>query len=312
MDQPLPITDTDEFDTSVSMGDGSCNHPHDDLRNGDVFALSQRRKFAGHYPEKPHVLEHGLREHRLLALDALAELAGRLPAESIEYNRGDLPIGIDGKPEPTGLSIEDTIRKIASSNSWAVLKNIEHCAPYARLLHDLLAEIRPEIEAKTGAMLRPQGFVFISSPDAVTPYHFDPEHNILLQLRGSKVMTQFPAGDARFAPDTVHESYHSGGARELTWQSGFAGEGTELAIGPGEALYVPVMAPHHVRNGPESSISLSITWRSDWSFEEADARGFNRQIRRLGLSPTAPARWPGSNRAKALAFRAMRKLKLVG
>ena len=31
-------------------------------------------------------------------------------------------------------------------------------------------------------MMKPQGFIFISSPDAVTPYHFDPEHNILLQL----------------------------------------------------------------------------------------------------------------------------------
>ena len=50
-------------------------------------------------------------------------------------------------------------------------------------------------------MLKPQGFIFVSSPDAVTPYHFDPEHNILLQLRGTKAMTLFPAGDPRFAPD---------------------------------------------------------------------------------------------------------------
>jgi hypothetical protein len=28
----------------------------------------------------------------------------------------------------------------------------------------------------------------------VTPFHFDPEHNILLQIRGRKTMTIFPAG----------------------------------------------------------------------------------------------------------------------
>jgi hypothetical protein len=273
-----------------------------------VFDTAARATFAANYPETPHVLRHALAEHELLTLDALAGLAGRLPERSIEYNRGDLPIGVDGKPGGTGLSIEETIRHIARSNSWAVLKNVERVPEYEALLLSLLGEVRPEIEAKTGAMLRPQAFVFISSPNAVTPYHFDPEHNILLQLVGRKTMTQFPAGDPTFAPDAIHESYHSGGARELTWREELTAGGREFALGPGEAVYVPVMAPHFVRNGPESSISLSITWRSDWSFAEADARGLNRLMRRAGLAPAAPGRWPASNRPKALAFRALRRL----
>ncbi|WP_245228479.1 cupin-like domain-containing protein [Pontixanthobacter sp. CEM42] len=283
-----------------------------DYTERSVFGQAARAHFATHYPEKPHILDHQMSDHSALTLDALADLAGELPENSIEFNSGDLPIGVDGKPEATGLSIQDTIRHIATSNSWAVLKNIEQSPRYNALLLSLLDEIKPQIEAKTGAMLRPQGFIFISSPNAVTPYHFDPEHNILLQLKGSKVMTQFPAGDARFAPDQVHEGYHSGGARELTWQDEFAEHGTELAITAGQALFVPVMAPHFVRNGPTSSISLSITWRSDWSFEEADARGFNRILRKAGLNPTAPSRWPGSNKPKAYAFRALRKLGLAG
>ena len=277
-----------------------------------VFPPSSRDAFAANYPETPHVLRHSLERHDLLTLDALANLAQALPAGSIEYNRGDLPIGVDGKPGGNGLSIADTIRHIATSNSWAVLKNIEQAPAYRALLLRLLGELKPSIEAKTGEMLRPQGFVFISSPDAVTPYHFDPEHNILLQLVGSKVMTQFPAGDAAYAPDTVHESYHSGGARELPWSDALAPGGTDYPITAGEALFVPVMAPHFVRNGPESSISLSITWRSDWSFAEADARGFNRLARRAGLEPSAPGRWPATNRGKALAYRAARRLGLAG
>ena len=276
--------------------------------HGRVFDDAARDSFAAAYPETPHILRHHLAEHALLTLDSLASLAERLPECSIEYNRGDLPIGVDGKPGGTGLSIGETIRHIARSNSWAVLKNVEQAPEYEALLLALLGEIRPGIEGKTGAMLRPQAFVFISSPNAVTPYHFDPEHNILLQLVGRKTMTQFPAGDANFAPDTIHESYHAGGARELTWRDELASSGREFALGPGEAVYVPVMAPHFVRNGPESSISLSITWRSDWSFAEADARGWNRRLRRVGISPAAPRRWPATNRAKALAFRALRRL----
>jgi hypothetical protein len=77
---------------------------------------------------------------------------------------------------------------------------------------------------------------------------------------------------------------------------------------PGEALFVPVMAPHHVKNGPAVSISLSITWRSDWSFAEADARAFNGVLRKVGIRPEAPGRFPAENKAKALAWRAIRRL----
>jgi hypothetical protein len=279
--------------------------------DGAVFGPEARVRFSAAYPEAPHVLGHQLAHHALLTLDALASLAERLPESAIEYNRGDLPIGVDGKPGGTGMTIAETIRHIATSNSWAVLKNVEQDRAYEALLLGLLGELRPEIEARTGALLRPQAFVFISSPNAVTPYHFDPEHNILLQLVGRKTMTQFPAGDPAYAPDTTHESYHTGGPRELTWSDDLAAGGTEFALGPGEAVYVPVMAPHFVRNGPDSSISLSITWRSDWSFAEADARAFNRTLRRLGLTPRAPGRWPASNGGKALAQRALRKLHLA-
>lgn len=37
----------------------------------------------------------------------------------------------------------------------------------------------------------------------------------LPHLTGSKVMTQFPAGDPRYAPDTTHESYHTGARADL-------------------------------------------------------------------------------------------------
>jgi len=273
-----------------------------------VFPPETRARFAADYPETPHLLRHTLRDHPLLGIDALAELGEALPPASVEYNRGDLPIGVDGKPEGNGLTIGETIRSIATANSWAVLKNIERHLAYAALLRDLLGEIEDEIVAKTGKMLRTQGFIFVSSPNAVTPYHFDPEHNILLQLAGTKEMTVFPAGDPRFAPDAIHEAYHTGGGRELSWRDELVEGGTPFTIAPGEAIFVPVMAPHYVRNGPVPSISLSITWRSEWSFAEADARAFNAVLRRFGLDPRAPGRWPARNRGKALAWRVLRKI----
>ena len=277
-----------------------------------IFNALARANFRSSYPEGPHKLRHALASHPLLELAALAKLGEALPQTSIEYNRGDLPIGINGKPRATGLTIAETIRDIDNANSWAVLKNIEQSPPYAALLASLLEEIEPIITRKTGAMLKTQGFIFVSSPSAVTPYHFDPEHNILLQLRGRKAMTVFPAGDAHFAPDKVHETYHTGGGRELSWQDEFADHGVCFPLEPGEAVYVPVMSPHHVKNGDAPSISLSITWRSAWSFAEADARAFNGLLRRFGFTPKSPQRWPARNTAKAIGWRIARRLPGLG
>ncbi|MFT4026073.1 MAG: transcriptional regulator [Novosphingobium sp.] len=282
---------------------------HSTISPAAIFPAEARTAFAANYPEVPHVLRHELLGHPLFELEALAQLGESLPDAAIEYNRGDLPIGVDGKPARPAIAIGETIRRIAETGSWAVLKNIEQNPLYAAILADLLEELRPQIEARTGKMLMTQAFVFVSSPGAVTPYHFDPEHNILLQLRGAKVMTQFPAGDAHYAPDEIHEGYHTGGPRELTWQDGMAKGGRAFAIAAGEALFVPVMAPHFVRNGPEPSISLSITWRSEWSFAEADARAFNGVLRRIGFTPRVTGRWPARNLAKAYGWRLLRKLR---
>ena len=274
-----------------------------------VFPPASQDTFAVNYPEVPHILAHDLASHPLLELDALADLARRLPLDSIECNRGDQPIGVDRLPEQFREKAAETILDIGAAGCWVCLRNVEQTPEYADLLEQLLEDVRPQIEATTGPMINLQSFLFATSPGGVTPYHFDPEHNILLQLRGSKVMTIFPAGDPVCAADVMHEAYHAGGRPELPWRDELDSRGTPFAIGPGEAVYVPVMAPHYVTNGPDVSVSISITWRSEWSYAEADARSFNGMVRRLGIAPKAPARWPHRNLAKAYGWRAVRRLR---
>ena len=124
-------------------------------------------------------------------------------------------------------------------------------------------------------------------------------------MRGTKVMTVFPAGAHGPADPEQHERFHMGGHRNLPYRDGFAEQGTAHALSPGEAIHVPVKAPHWVKNGPAPSVSFSVTWRSKWSYREADAHGFNHLARRAGITPRAPGRYPEQNRAKSLAYRAI-------
>lgn len=275
-----------------------------------VFSEAAIETLVAAYPEHPVLLEHHLVGHPLFELEALAQLGTRMREIDVEYNRGDLPVGIAGDAvESNGLGIADTIRGIEKNGSWMVLKFIEQDPIYRQLLHDTLAEIAPAVRDVTGEMLKLEGFIFVSSPNAVTPFHFDPEHNILLQIRGSKTFTVFPADDDGVADGVSHETFHNGGHRNLKWRDDFADKGTPLHMDPGQAVYVPVKAPHYVRNGPAPSVSFSITWRSEWSYHESAARGMNHLLRKAGLNPRSPKRYPQQNLAKSVAYRALSKAK---
>jgi len=274
-----------------------------------IFSESDLAHLRDYYPEQPGKLAHRLLGHPLLTLEALVELGGRLPRASVEYNAGDLPYGVDPDAvSHTGLSVQDTIRSIEECGSWMVLKNVDQDPAYKALLDEALGELASVVEPVSGEMLGKVGFIFVSSPNAVTPFHLDPEHNVLLQIRGTKTMMIVP-GDENVVPAEKHEAYHVGGHRNVPWHDEYEARGFKCELTPGDAVHVPLMWPHWVRNGPEPSISFSITWKSRWVYEEADIRGLNHMLRRAGLNPAAPAPFPHRNPAKAYAYRAIRKAK---
>jgi hypothetical protein len=272
-----------------------------------TFTEQDLARLRDYYPERPGKLAHQLLGHPLLTLESLVELGKRLPRSSVEYNEGDLPYGVD--PEEVGhngLSVEDTIRRIEECGSWMVLKNVDQDPAYKALLEATLAELAGVIEPVSGEMLCKVGFIFVSSPGAVTPFHLDPEHNVLLQIRGTKTIMIVP-GDESVVPPEKHEAYHVGGHRNVPWHDDYEARGHKFELAPGDAVHVPLMWPHWVKNGPEPSISFSITWKSRWVYEEAAIRGMNHLLRRIGVTPASPAPFPRRNPAKAYAYRAIRK-----
>lgn len=274
-----------------------------------VFSEDARTAFAAAYPDRATKLGHGLAGHALLTLEALAGLAERMPADRVEYNLGKLPLGVRPEDTPSnGLTLGETIRTIESNGSWAVLKNVERDADYGALLDRALAELAPIVEQETGPMLHREAFIFLSSPGSVTPFHMDPEHNILLQIRGEKTMTVFPAGDEELVPAVQSEAFHAGGHRNLDWRDAFRDRGMAVTLLPGDAIHVPVKAPHFVENGPAVSVSLSVTWRSDRSVAEGELHSLNGLLRRRRLPVGRIGARPEAQGMRRIAYRIMRKL----
>lgn len=273
-----------------------------------IFHGAQLR--AAGVPDRPAALRHALAGHPLFALDRLIDLARALPAQSIEYNAGDLPVGQDPALTPrTGLSAEETLRRIAECGSWLALKNVEQAPAYRELLDACLAEVAGAVGLRR--MHRRQGFIFVSSPGAVTPFHMDPEHNILLQVRGRKIVRVFPARDPALVPPERHEAFHTqGGHRNLPYREEFETHAEVFELAPGDAVCVPLKAPHWVKVGGDVSVSFSITWRSKRSENDARIHRANAWLRARGARPPAPGHAPARDAAKIWASRAAGRLPI--
>ena len=75
----------------------------------------------------------------------------------------------------------------------------------------------------------------------------------------------------------------------------------------GDGVHVPVTAPHWVKNGPEVSVSFSITFRSPISERMTRLHQLNARLRKLGLSPARVGAHPTIDSVKDVVYRAVRK-----
>jgi hypothetical protein len=252
---------------------------------------------------KAFTICHALTDHPLFSLPALIELARELPAENVEYNAGDLPVDMDPAATPkTGLSIVETIRRIEECGSWMVLKFVERVPAYRRMLDSCLDQIEATVPAGRG-MIRREAFVFISSPRAVTPYHFDPEYNFLLQIRGAKTVYVFPRS---MLTEQQIEDRFTFSHRNLKFDASYQNRAETFVLSPGVGVHIPIAAPHWVQNGDSVSISFSITFRTAQSEREAALYRFNSKLRARGLRPAPVHSSPVRDSLKLATYRGLR------
>ncbi len=246
------------------------------------------------FPDRPFRTRHGLAGHPLLSLQALADLAGVLDRDRVEF------CGNDAKPnqDPAAvtsidLTPADIVRQIETCGAWMVLKQVQTEPRYRALLDSYLLDVARF--AGKGSLQEAgfedvQGFIFIASGRSVTPFHVDHEENMFVHLAGDKTMHIFDNRDHRFVDEADLEP-HPGKHRNLCYQEQFQNHAQSFRFDPGDGVFVPYLWPHWVETGDEPTISMQITWKSPAVQHLNNLRFVNAMLRRMGW----PQRRPGAN-----------------
>jgi hypothetical protein len=267
-------------------------------------------QLAAVYPHQVGVVQHALTDHPLLTFEHLALAVARMNPAHVECrSAGAVNGGAFAMAAPVDQSPAETIRQIGQAGRWVMLRFAEQLPEYAELIDAMLSQMAPIMDPTTGKALKVAAFIFISSPGTLTPYHFDPEFNILFQIVGSKRFAAFPLNEP-WLPVAQQEQFHRLEDNLLPWDDSYRAEERVHRLMPGDALFVPYKVPHWVQVDDEPSISISLTWRTEGSIEHDLAWRFNDWLRHHGVRPSAPAPMPARPWARAKAMRLLQRVGL--
>ena len=258
---------------------------------GPHLALAQDRETAlREFPQRSFLVHHELVNHPLLTIEGLLELSRRLPEKHVEYCSGEVTVDQHGHAPATGLTPEETIRQIRECKSWLALRNVEADPIYRELVHACADEVSAVVGHKVGPFSQREGYIFLSSPGSLTPLHMDPEHNFLLQIRGSKLLHLWDAWDRNVVTEEMLEEMHTtqDWARMKVSDNGVPPRWS-WNLEPGIGAYLPPEAPHWVQNGDDVSISFSFVFRSKALLRKQSIHQFNAKLRRRGKTPVPVA-----------------------
>lgn len=257
---------------------------------------------GGAFPGQPAEFAHHLHEDDRLTIEAVADLADRLPRRSVISDTAAQPLLVpQGGPPRGALSRPgDVIRNMENANAWLTLLNIEADPAYADLMNTMLDKLEAGMAARHGKMRNRVGFVFVSSPNSVTPAHFDIEHSLLMQVSGSKTVSF-----GRFESDAGRwhevERYWDGSHGRI---ESLPPELASYPLTPGRGVYIPPVSPHWVHNGPAISLSVTLTYFTAATERENMIEAFNARLRRLRMTPRHAGRSAAADMAKVTIMRA--------
>lgn len=263
------------------------------------------------HPWRIRPVRHRLYDHPLLTLAPLVELGERLEARGrVRTHADDATAGTSfieaPQLHPNRQSAKQTLQSIRDAHAWMSLLNVQTDPTYRELVGTVLDDIRPEIESEDPGMCARAGWIFVASPNAVTPFHFDKEHNFILQIQGSKRVYVWDPDDTVVASEHARDHFHHLHSRDLmSWRDEFRERAHVFDLEPGQGAYMPSTSPHMVENGGETSITMSFTYLTNATRRNALLHTTHAQMRKLGMVPPPVGRFPALDAMALLGAKAL-------
>ncbi len=265
---------------------------------------------------------HNFHRHPLLQQPELARLAKELmPTRQCRFivpGSSQTSKFDHTEASPDGRAIEEVFSRIEETGSWVALYNIESIPRYQALLAEIIDSVRPVVEREQPGIFNVGGFIFISAPPSVTPFHIDRENNFWLQIAGRKVMSVFDANDRELVPGKDVDDFIAHGLLDrVRLPDSMKNRANEFDVGPGDGVYFPSTSPHMTRTttdwtrpGDGVSVSIGVVFYSETTRRHARVHQFNRWLRRLGVEPAMPGQSAWRDALKAPLGKALTGLRV--
>jgi hypothetical protein len=256
-------------------------------------------------------LVHDLAGHPLFAIEALVDMA-KAAAErkgDLYYDAGEVSLTDKwGNIPVPQMPAAEVIRRIETAGAWMIMKHVEVDPRYKAVLDEWAEFVRRLAGPEEARFLRnPEMLVMITSPNRVTPYHFDAEVNFLVQIHGEKDLWVCDPLDRTITLETEIERYYAVSINSGNYKPHADDKAAEFHLSPGDAVHIPSHGAHWVRNRNNVSVSLSLNFEfPKWKFR--DVYHVNHYLRRIGLSPRPPGSSVVSDRTKAAVMATLRSV----
>lgn len=242
-------------------------------------------------PWRIQPVHHRLADHPLLQMPQLQALAGRLDAlGSIRTHGNDATAGTPfndaTRLHPNRRTAAETLTGIDDAKAFLSLLNVQIDPIYRELVGGVLDRVNELVAPRDPGMCYRGGWIFVSSPGTVTPFHFDKEHNFLLQIRGTKRVYVWDVDDTAVASELARDRFHHCHERKLlVWDETFRARAHVFDLRPGEGAYMPSTCPHMVENGDSPSVTMSFTYYTDATRRNALLHKAHAILRERGFAP---------------------------
>jgi hypothetical protein len=268
-------------------------------------------------------LRHNYHQHPLLQLGRLEQLAQDLqPTNQCRFlaaETTDASRFVHRGRTADGRSLDQVFRWLHEPGSWIALYDVQTDPLYGQFLREVVGKV--DGFSADEAPVDARGFIFISTPPSVTPFHIDRENNFWLQIAGRKTLSVWDRMDREtVAARDVDSFIQYGDLSGVRLTDAARSRAQVFDCRPGDGVYFPSTSPHMSHTEPSwvttqdyLVISIGVVFYSAVTRRNAYVHAANSALRHLGLDPDVAgvsvwvdrAKYPLGRAAVALRKRLM-------